>query len=209
MTMTSGRTVWHDPRSWNYSAPTAPLKNVKWASSRLLNQSDVNACTSFAFANTMNSSAFKLSLKESDALNLYAVGSIVDESVEDYWPREDNGLSSLGACKGAKRLGLITAYEWAFGIDHLLGAAMLKPFVVGGPLYEGMGKPDRDGFIHAKGNIVGGHAMTTLGINMDEEYIVFGNSWGMDWGTNGRARMFFEDVDILLRNQGDCVTVLR
>ena len=39
-------------------------------------------------------------------------------------------------CQAAKALGYITRYEWAFGLDHALGALMLGPVLIGTVWYD-------------------------------------------------------------------------
>lgn len=50
--------------------------------------------------------------------------------------------------------------------------------------------------------------MTLVGIDISGKYVIGCQSWGLGWGINGRFRLPWEDLGMLLENQGDAVTIL-
>ncbi len=75
---------------------------------------------------------------------------------------------------------------------------------------EGMSEADGDGWIHATGEIIGGHAILARGVDVDESSVLLHNSWGPDWGRKGTCRISYADLGELLDQDGEaCVPVTR
>jgi hypothetical protein len=140
-------------------------------------------------------------LKEPQAVALYARATALDPFPGTY-PPEDTGSDGLSVCKAAKELGLIDSYAWAFGQEHALDALQLAPVLVGIPWHNSMFRPDKKGYVHPDGNIVGGHEFVLFGDNCKGK-LTFLNSWGTDWGVKGRFYMTYDDFGALLADQGD------
>lgn len=115
------------------------------------------------------------------------------------------GTSTLAGFKMMKQLGLIDEYRWALTFeDFVLGVGYHGPAVIGVDWYDGMWDTDENGFIAPTGDIAGGHCVAVIGVkifrNKDgsvdylRSYFIIHNSWGPDWGTDGRARMLFIDM---------------
>ena len=84
------------------------------------------------------------------------------------------------------------------------------PVVLGVGWWSGMRDPDRSGWIRVRGQEMGGHCICAVGVNVEQKYVILVNSWGKDWGRNGRCRISFADVTKLLRTGGEaCVPVRR
>lgn len=217
-----GRTVWHDPASWGFQAATAPLKTT-WHKrlGPILDQGQLGACTGFATAGAMNTEpiehAGRRLLGNADAIALYSWATHHDPYPGAY-PPQDTGSSGLAAAKAAKRLGLIAGYSHAFGIDHVLGALVVGPIIVGVPWRKPMFDPAPvTGILSIDGPDEGGHELELCGVDVERELVVVPNSWGTGWGipapecgitTPGTCRIRFTDLDALLRAGGDA-TVLR
>src|SRR5690242_19990820 len=125
----------HDPRSLNYPAPTAPIQSVKWRRyGSVLDQGQVGSCTGNATADALNHTPFHLPpspcYHEADALKFYALATQLDSSPGTY-PPDDEGSDGLSVAKAALQLGAISGYTHAFGLDHVLAAAMSGPLIVG------------------------------------------------------------------------------
>lgn len=121
------------------------------------------------------------------------------------------GTSVLAGIKVAQKAGYFSEYRWAFGInDLILALGHAGPAVLGISWYEDMFYPDDKGFIKPMGDYAGGHAILANAINVKEGYINLVNSWGRDWGFDGCARVKIEDMDFLLKDDGEaCIPMHR
>ena len=106
-------------------------------------------------------------------------------------------------------MGYLGSYRWAFGFDHAMAALSLQPVIVGTNWYEAMTYPNPDGRVDVAGDSVGGHEYALLGINVRGQYFTALNSWGSNWGDNGRFRIGFSDMESLLDDHGDVAVPMR
>jgi hypothetical protein len=136
----------------------------------------------------------------------------------DEWPDNDNeanapdaGLQSGTSVRaGAKVLqaqGHIAEYRWAEGAEdvrawHLAG---LGTVVLGIIWTDQMFDPDRDGFIHYRGRVEGGHCIKSTGWSdaRGRGALRIQNSWDRSWGQGGRAWIAYEDLDRLIKDDGE------
>jgi C1A family cysteine protease len=86
------------------------------------------------------------------------------------------------------------------------------PVVVGTNWYDRMFKPEK-GFIRVGGQVAGGHAWLLLGADRSKKCPdgTMGacrmiNSWGRGWGESGRAWISFNDLDKLIKADGEAAT---
>jgi len=86
-----------------------------------------------------------------------------------------------------------------------LEALTLRPVLFGTVWLDGMFSPDTSGVVDVSGEIAGGHEYLGIGINMQKQYVECLNSWGSNWGIQGRFRIRFADLDKLLKQRGDVV----
>jgi hypothetical protein len=101
-------------------------------------------------------------LTEADAVTIYALATKLDPFPGTY-PPDDTGSSGLAACKAAQRLGYISAYHHAFGIEHALRALQLGPVITGIDWYSSFDRPDSNGQIRIAGDVRGGHEVEVYG----------------------------------------------
>lgn len=82
-----------------------------------------------------------------------------------------------------------------------------KTLIVEGLLSHnsGMMDPDPAGFIAVTGGVVGGHAYVVNGVNKQTRVARIKNSWGREWGARGHAYIRLEDLDQLLREDGEAM----
>lgn len=174
----------------------------------ILDQFFTNGCTGFALSNCLNTTYFGTSrrhhryLTHEDALDLYSKATELDEFPGSY-PPNDTGSSSIGACKAGVRFGYLSGYRHTFGFTYFCSALQLSPMIVGTNWYSDMTYPDKRGFVYPTGDVVGGHEYTAVGVNYQTKTLHFVNSWGKDWGRNGRFKMRFDDFESLLAADGD------
>lgn len=121
------------------------------------------------------------------------------------------GTSVRAGAKILKKIGLIDRYEWTWDLETLINTVLERsPVVVGTHWYAGMDRPDEDGVIQAKGRSLGGHAYLVNGCSRDRGMVRIKNSWGRKWADDGRAWIPFEDMEKLIKAEGEvCLAVER
>lgn len=214
-----------DPRSRDYpitavlgpeqQKPITRLWTIP-SGSPVLDQGSEGACVGFGVTNELRFSP--MPIRGLDAT--FARQSIYWRAQEnDQWPGGSypganptyEGTSVLAGIKTAATLGYYAEYRWAFGEDDLaLAVSHQGPAVIGVNWYGGMFKPDSGGYLRPTGNVAGGHCVLVIGITASRgDYTIY-NSWGADWGRNGRARITRDDMARLLDEDGDaCVITSR
>lgn len=219
-----GRHVVHDPRSRAYRADTSgvTLRRVIHAHhGPVLDQGQVGSCTGNSGAQCLNCAplhrAGERLYGEGDAVAFYSDATKLDSWPGSY-PPDDTGSSGLAVGKALQARGLISRYEWGFGIDDALKLAVKDVLSIGVEWTQAMFDPTPDGFIAPTGVVRGGHQPMVRGIDPVEEWVLILNSWGPGWGGwvdrgrrvyAGHARMRFADFGTLLERQGDVVRFVR
>jgi hypothetical protein len=209
-----GRLVDHDIRSRSFAhEQKLARKTVLWAHhAPVLDQGRLGSCTGNALAQCLNSDYFAPVLEkvnkgqpllEYDAVGFYSLATKLDGIPGNTYPPKDGGSSGLGVCKAGKKLGYLTAYRHCFSFTSFLSALQTQPLIVGTEFYAGMEDPDKTGFVKPTGDLLGGHEYVALGVDYGLQQLTFLNSWGKNWGVNGRFRMSFESFETLLSRQGD------
>lgn len=114
-----------------------------------------------------------------------------------------------GAQALRKKFNKISSFRWAKTIEEIVFAVAIEgPVVVGTYWKTGMEDVDRKGFIHNTGRILGGHAYLINGVNTKERFFRIKNSWGRGWGIKGRAKISFNDMEDLMRDDGEvCLAI--
>lgn len=201
----------HDPRSRSF--PVRALlaarepRSYTWSLGVRLDQGSEGACVGFAWAHELAATPMRRPVDEALARNIYAEAQRLDP-----WPGEDySGTSVLAGAKAVQARGYLREYRWAFGLDDVVTTVgSFGPIVLGLPWLADMVEPDGDGFIHATGRVLGGHAVLARGVSLRGEYVTLHNSWGRGWGRDGTCRVSFADLGTLLADDGEaCVPVLR
>lgn len=119
------------------------------------------------------------------------------------------GTSVLAGIKILHKKKFFKEYRWAFGIDDLLiGIGYHGPAVLGVYWYEGMYRPDANGYVQPTGSITGGHAVLARAINVKTETVTIRNSWGREWGVDGDCYIKFDDLEKLIQNRGEAAFML-
>lgn len=188
-------------------AEAFPPRSYTWRCDVWLDQRSEGACTGFATAHEAAARPVKVPVTEAVAREVYRRARQLDQ-----WPGEDySGSSVIAAVKAGQERGWYGEYRWAFGLEDLkLAVGYRGPAILGVNWYSGMFSTDRDGFVHATGSVEGGHAVLCHSVNVPGRFFKLHNSWGQDWGVAGEARISWEDLDKLLREDGEaCVPVKR
>ena len=210
-----GRRVHHDPRSRAFPARRvdtySPVHDVAHRHyGPILSQGTLGSCTGHALVDCLMTKPYyrgTAKLGHDDAVRAYHRATQIDP-FDGEWPPTDTGSDGLDVCRAGVEFGWITGYDHAFGIDHLLGALMLGPVMVGTDWHEASFDPDpRTGRISIAGPVAGGH-----------EYVITAkrgawlrllNSWGPRWALNGYAWIRITDLADLLAASGDATVPRR
>jgi hypothetical protein len=210
-----GRHIMFDERSRNYpailSGKTADLRMNFWErNAAALFQGDLGCCTGCAVVGLINTEPnsrpdYPCNLK--DAVDIYSRATKIDKPAASY-PPIDSGGSILSSMKAAKSLGHIAEYRWCFGVQDVLRAlSHFGPVAVGVNWYSGFDTPNDNGQVIVSGHVRGGHAFELVGIDPYRKLVWAFNSWGKHWGLNGKFSISFDDLDRLLKEDGEAVMI--
>lgn len=218
----------HDSRSLDYTVGAqlaladSEIVPKHWKAGPTLDQAQEGACVGFGWTQELMSSPHPF-YPDVEVGNYYAREYYHECLVNDEYPGEaDTGTSVLAGAQTAVRRDLMDEYWWCTSIEEMRDAVItLGPVVIGIPWYSYMYQPPLSGLINVGGDLVGGHCILVDEYHPDKRlnhedynsrFEVFGvhNSWGPDWGNNGRGYLRFEDMRDLVKNYGEmCVPVGR
>jgi len=191
----------------NKAAEARKVTSRFWPSPGVLDQGNTSQCVAYSGVKYLTTAPI---YNEPIApLKLYKECLDADE-----WPGNDldNGTSVRALFKVLKRRGLVSEYRWAFDaatvVNHVLTTG---PVVMGTIWTRDMFMPVRGtDYITPTGDDDGGHAWLIIGadrrrVNPDDTRgaIRLINSWGKNWGDNGRAWMKFSDLNKLIKLDGE------
>lgn len=193
------RTLFDGPRK---------LRSYTWniQEKYILDQGNEGSCVGHGFAHDVTARPVKFIMTHDDALWVYNRAKFLDQySGEDY-----DGTTVLAGAKATVELGHYKEYRWAFSEhDMALAVAFVGPVVIGINWYEGMFRPDSDGYLNPTGRLAGGHCVIVNAININQSRYRIVNSWGLGWGERGQAWISRSDMDRLLMEDGECCLPLR
>jgi hypothetical protein len=209
-----GRHLHFDERSRNFPVPLpkgATIQTRTWTRTiKPFNQGDLGSCTGNGAVGVVCTEPYRhagVRYTEALARKVYSQAT-KDDNIVGAWPPKDTGSTVLGAMKALKDLGLTKGYHWCFGLDDVLKTlSTLGPVEVGLSWYEGFDRPDKGGLVKIAGTVRGGHAFELLGVDAEKKLVWAINSWGSDWGLQGRFAFSWKDLDRLLHEQGEASTV--
>lgn len=203
------RTRHVDLRSLNY--PVLTPRNYKprsytWSNGGVvLDQGAEGACVGFGWAHELAARPSVVKAVDAfKALEIYREAQKIDE-----WAGEAyEGTSVLAGAKIAQSKGYITEYRWCLTIEDLVVALGYHgPVVIGVDWYNGMFNVNAEGFLKPTGGIAGGHCVMLNMISLKKlpdgnidylsSYVGGVNSWGGDWGVNGRFKIALIDMMML------------
>lgn len=222
------RLIEFDERSRQYPAvdgevlrEAAPIRNMTWPIREdepiplPMDQGYDGACVGFAITHELLSYPAEVSADEHGITDRWAKEQVywsaqrIDPWDGGSYPGASpfyEGTSVLAGCKVAQQAGWMQEYRWCFGLDDVLRTLSWRgPVIVGINWYDGMFRPNAEGFVEATGNVAGGHAVLINRNRVDGRYVEFANSWGRSWGRNGYGRMTWDTLDRLLGERGEAV----
>lgn len=186
----------------------AEQRSVLWGHhAPVLDQGQVGSCTGNATAQLINTDPFASArpngyLTENDALKIYKLATTLD-NVQGSYPPSDTGSTGIAAAEAGEKLGYFTDYTHVVDFADFTAALQSQPVIVGVNWYNDMFTPNGDGFVKPTGPLEGGHEFLALGVDYENQFITFLNSWGAGWGLSGRFKITFTDFTTLLASDGD------
>lgn len=145
-------------------------------------------------------------LDESLAVDVYREATKVDKFPGQY-PDRDTGTDGMAVARIAKRLGLVAGYMYRNSLDDTLSALSRGPVMFGGPWYSTFDTPDLSGRVTLGATASYGHGYVLDELCVESELVGCTNSWGPEWGLEGRFYLSWEALRRLLWERGE-VTVL-
>jgi hypothetical protein len=207
-----GRCVQFDEKSRAFPirqvVPKKP-RSYTWRCTKVLDQGNEGSCVGHGIAHELIARPVEvLTIDHTYARNtIYFGAQKVDEWPGGAYPGAKpfyEGTSVLAGCKVAKSLGWMDSYLWSFSLNELiLGVGYNGPAVIGVNWYDGMDEVDAKGFVHADGEIMGGHCILCNCVNLKGQYFKLHNSWGASWGSGGECKVSFADMTKLLKEDGE------
>lgn len=189
-----------------------------WDLGAWLDQGQTGTCVGHAWAHWVEDSPVNPA-DTIDPFAVYAEACQLDEWVDNDDADVNWGTSVRGGVKALQARGLVEQYLWAWDVATVRDSVLLKgPVIVGTNWYEEMFDPgmveSADGSkrltLEAEGPLVGGHAYVLNGVNVNRQLFRVKNSWGREWGNEGRAFISFDTMERLLAEEGEaCMAVQR
>lgn len=130
----------------------------------------------------------------------------------DRWPGDNyDGTSVRAGAKYLQSRGLIANYFWAANVEQVIDFVLHNGTVVMGTRwYSNMFDPPANGLLDCSGTLAGGHAYLVHGYSTLYGLFSCINSWGSKWGQGGRFWLQAEDLESLLKQDGEaCAAVER
>ena len=187
-----------------------------------LNQGEEGACVLFSGNHVLISPPDRLRVAKTKAdIEKWAFKHYRIVQGLDPWPetREggEEGTSVLTWAKYAKDLGLISEFRWCFSIDDVVATLQnVGPLQFGTWWKSGMWDTDAQGVLNVTGRNVGGHAYMIdsyypnlkLGRRTIGRALGGTNTWGTEWGRNGRFYLPLDSAAELLDDGGEACVLL-
>jgi hypothetical protein len=133
-----------------------------------------------------------------DGLTIYR-----EAQARDGLPLPHEGTSLNAGGQYLKQAGMWQEYVWAQNIDDAIKWVLLRgPVVAGTQWLAGMDNYDSRFVLHPTGLSRGGHAWMIRGYWQREGYFLMQNTWSANWANQGRAWIFWKDLEDLVFTRG-------
>lgn len=185
-------------------APLMLIKESNWEFSDVaLDQGETPHCVGFSMASFGINLPVHIPYTNNDGHSFYYMCKQLDGE-----PNAENGSTIRSAAKVLKKSGRIEAYAFAPDMQLIKWWLLSKgPLIVGTIWNMEMFTPNENGIITIGGDTVGGHAYLLNEWRIDN-YIGFQNSWGPNWGKNGKAYIAASDFEKLFKYDGEAMAAV-
>jgi hypothetical protein len=211
-------------RAMQPSEQEAPLVGLRvYRRGQLRDQGSTGTCVGHGWRAWMDGEPLR-SKAGPDPFGLYDLFIVNDQWTDnDVDPDRQFGTSVRAGAKVLMNLGHIKSYVWAFNIDDVRRWVLSGQggVVLGIDWTSDMFSPSPEGVIRARGAVQGGHCVYLFGADDRQGLVYIQNSWGKEWGGwphsrfnhmqiyRGCALLPYEDLDLLLRRQGEACTAVQ
>lgn len=172
------------------------------------------SCTTGAAVGLLRTSPFRRALEakrswpaldtEQERFDFY----VRSKGYDPYPGTDYDGTSSDAPHRLMVELGVTPGYHWLFGEPQLWEWVTWFGPASGGTVWKrDMFYPDAKGFLSVTGVDDGGHEYDLIKAHQEGQFYVVCNTWSRAWGRNGRAYIRRPDMDRLLKQQGDAITI--
>lgn len=178
-------------------------KHTRWQIGPILDQGPHPWCVAYATKNWLRAAPTETS-DGPDVATIYA-----EAQKRDMIPMPHDGTTVRAAFAWMQELGRVGEYVWARSAEDVLRWVLLKgSVVIGVDWFSGMSEPDASGLVHLTGRFEGGHSVLVFEADRDAAMLTLVNSWGNDWSKDGTAMMTVEQLDLLLRRDGEAAAAV-
>ena len=181
------------------------IKEKKWEyPAEPLDQGTTTHCVGFSMANWGINLPVHTPYNTKDAHTMYYQCKVLDGE-----PNKENGSTIRSAAKVLRSLNRIDSFAFAPDLGTIKYWLLNRgPLIVGTVWTESMMLPSPiTNMLSINGDIVGGHAYVINEWRIDE-YIGIQNSWGPDWGKNGKAYIAAADFEKLFKYDGEAMAAV-
>lgn len=178
-------------------APPPPTSDRTWAVGAVLDQMETGHCVGFGWANWSNTAPVLNAYVNADGHAIYYESKVIEGH-----PGDEDGAYPRDGAKAMKNRSRLSVYASAASVDEALVHLRTKgPLVVGTDWLNDMFEPAADGRAYLGGEVAGGHCYLWNGVQGTKFW--FEQSWGKDWGINGRFYIEEEDFRLLFDDYGE------
>jgi hypothetical protein len=106
----------------------------------------------------------------------------------------------------------VQSYWWVHNVDETIawiGGKDATPVAWGINWYPSMYTPDGTGRVKVEGSAVDGHEVLQIGYIKRKGLLVYQNSWGREWGDDGRFYLSLDDAQRLLEEDGEAAVAVK